>query len=163
MKSITKRLAEALKEPALEKQFLGAAAINRLADAILILRKQRGLTQKQLAERVGTTQAVISRVESGSVKPSFETILKIAEALDAAIDVRFVPIENMRRKSVGDEESRQRDSISKGISYYDFENQAISPTEKWITSTNASLGNITTTPSKVKISAHVQNRFREFA
>ena len=44
-------------------------------------RKKKGLTQKQLAEKIGTTDSAITRYESNSREPSIETITKIAEAL----------------------------------------------------------------------------------
>lgn len=46
------------------------------------LRKAKKLTQKELAELVGISEAQISLIESGKRFPSFETLLKIAEALD---------------------------------------------------------------------------------
>lgn len=48
-----------------------------------------GLTQAELAERRGIDQADISRIECGSTSPTAQTLLRIAEALDAA--VRLVP------------------------------------------------------------------------
>lgn len=46
------------------------------------LRKASGLTQKQLGELVGISEAQVSLIENGNRNPSFETALKIAEALD---------------------------------------------------------------------------------
>ena len=46
------------------------------------LRKAKGLSQKELAEMVELSDAQISLIERGKRKPSFETLLKIAEALD---------------------------------------------------------------------------------
>lgn len=44
-------------------------------------RKRKGLTQAQLAELVGADQALVSRWESGKVKPNAESMEKIKEAL----------------------------------------------------------------------------------
>jgi transcriptional regulator with XRE-family HTH domain len=44
------------------------------------LRRKAGLTQVELAERAGTTQAVISRIESGRGNPRFELLERIATA-----------------------------------------------------------------------------------
>ncbi|HNV10889.1 MAG TPA: UDP-N-acetylglucosamine 1-carboxyvinyltransferase [Propionibacteriaceae bacterium] len=58
------------------------ASIGRLVrDA----RKQRGLTQSQLAEQLGTSQGAITRIESGNQNLSLETINRIAEALDHSL------------------------------------------------------------------------------
>lgn len=46
------------------------------------LRKAKGLKQKELAQLVGLSESAISQLESGKRFPSYETILKIAEALD---------------------------------------------------------------------------------
>lgn len=46
------------------------------------LRKAKKLTQKELGELVGISEAQINLIENGKRSPSFETLLKIAEALD---------------------------------------------------------------------------------
>lgn len=46
------------------------------------LRKAKGLKQNELAKLVGLSESAISQIESGKRKPSYETLLKIAEALD---------------------------------------------------------------------------------
>ncbi|WP_203566477.1 helix-turn-helix domain-containing protein [Aestuariimicrobium ganziense] len=48
-------------------------------------RKQRGLTQAQLAEALSTSQSAIARIETGGQNLSLETINKIAEALEAPL------------------------------------------------------------------------------
>jgi transcriptional regulator with XRE-family HTH domain len=98
MEDLNTRIAEKFKNKDFEKEYFRTAALYRLSDRLLLLRKQRGLTQKELAEIIGTTQAVVSRLESVSVKPSLETILNFAEALDAVVDIQIIPIEDTRRK-----------------------------------------------------------------
>lgn len=53
----------------------------KIGNNIKLYRKQKGLTQKQLAEKIGTTDSAITRYESNSREPSIETITKIAAAL----------------------------------------------------------------------------------
>ena len=55
------------------------------------LRLQRGLTQSQLAEIVGTRQSSITRLENGNSVPSLSFLERIATALDARIELRIVP------------------------------------------------------------------------
>jgi len=55
------------------------------------LRTQRGLTQAQLAEMVGTRQPSIARLENGTSVPSLSFLDRIAKALDARIELNFVP------------------------------------------------------------------------
>jgi transcriptional regulator with XRE-family HTH domain len=99
MNDLKARIAEKFSDKDFEKKYHRTATLYRLAGRLLLLRKQRGLTQKELAEIIGTTQAVVSRLESVSVKPSLETVLNFAEALDAVVDIRFTPVEDTRRKS----------------------------------------------------------------
>jgi transcriptional regulator with XRE-family HTH domain len=54
------------------------------------LRIRRGLTQAQLAEMVGVREAAIAWLESGSSTPSLSLLRRIAEALDAKIEVRLI-------------------------------------------------------------------------
>jgi DNA-binding XRE family transcriptional regulator len=54
------------------------------------LRLKRGLSQRQLAERVGTHQPSISRREAGRIG-SLSFLHKFASALDACVDIRCVP------------------------------------------------------------------------
>lgn len=64
----------------------------RLAMEIRALRQARGLSQRDLAERVGTTQSAIARLEGGNVSPSLPTLDKIAEALDVELSVSLVDL-----------------------------------------------------------------------
>jgi len=54
-------------------------------------RRQRGMSQQELAVLCGTTQSAIARLERGSRPPKLDTLLRIADALDAdlLLDVRL--------------------------------------------------------------------------
>lgn len=54
----------------------------QLAETIVEARIKRGLTQKQLARRIGTLQPAIARIEAGNVPPSHQMIKKIAKVLE---------------------------------------------------------------------------------
>ena len=53
-----------------------------LARAIIMRRARLGLSQQDLAKRMGTTASVISRIESGQHRTSTETLRRVAEALE---------------------------------------------------------------------------------
>lgn len=53
------------------------------------LRESHGLSQRELAERMHTTQSVIARLESGGTKPSLSTLERVAKALGATVDIRL--------------------------------------------------------------------------
>lgn len=49
-------------------------------------RKTKGLTMKELGEKVGVSESAISQYETGKREADFETLLKIGEVLDCSID-----------------------------------------------------------------------------
>ncbi len=65
-----------------------------MLDAILSARKEAGLTQAQVAERMGTKATAVARLEaalvSGKHSPSIATLRKYANALGKQLDVRFL-------------------------------------------------------------------------
>jgi HTH-type transcriptional regulator/antitoxin HipB len=67
-----------------------------LGQALVRLRKMRGLTQQQLAARTGLRQNVISRAEHGTTNPRFETLL----AMTAGLDAQFTLVPNEDAASV---------------------------------------------------------------
>jgi len=76
-------------------EFMAAAEELEPGYQVARLRMQRGLTQTQLAEMVGTRQPSIARLENGSNKPSLTFLNKIAAALNAKIEVKLVPEINL--------------------------------------------------------------------
>jgi|SRR5215207_8452206 len=59
-------------------------------DLVREARRRAGLTQRELAERVGTTQSSIARLESGRTAPSFESVLHLVRACGFDLDVMLV-------------------------------------------------------------------------
>jgi len=62
-----------------------------LARAVIEVRVQAGLTQEQLAERMDTSQSVIARLESGRVRPSTQTLERLAAATGTRLRISFEP------------------------------------------------------------------------
>jgi transcriptional regulator with XRE-family HTH domain len=60
-----------------------------VAEQVRKLRTALGLSQEELAQRVGTTQPMIARLEAGGQPPSLRTLERLAEALDADLTVRL--------------------------------------------------------------------------
>lgn len=65
---------------ALEQEFA-------LASAIIGARARAGLTQAELAERMGTSQSAVARLESGKARPSVATLEKLAEATGSRLRI----------------------------------------------------------------------------
>ncbi len=63
----------------------------QIAGQVVERRKALGLSQTELAERCGTTQSAIARLESGGRPPRIDTLLKIATALDCDLAVELRP------------------------------------------------------------------------
>lgn len=62
-----------------------------IASQLAIIRRQRGWTQKQLADKAGMAQERISVMEDVNYRRwNLSTLARLAEALDVALDVRFV-------------------------------------------------------------------------
>lgn len=57
-------------------------------------RTRRGLSQKQLAELIGTQQSAISDLETGLVPPVITTFLRVMDALEFDVEVTIRPREN---------------------------------------------------------------------
>lgn len=56
-----------------------------ITDQLRALRKQRGMTQKELAAKCGTQQQRIAEIESGQYSPSLDTLKPILKALNAEL------------------------------------------------------------------------------
>ena len=63
----------------------------QIAEQVTQRRKERGLSQAQLAELCETTQSAIARLESGGRPPRIDTLLKIATALECDLVVELRP------------------------------------------------------------------------
>jgi len=85
-------LAEQLKDPAFSARFEQAGEAWDVALQIAALREEAGLSQKELAKILKTTQQQISRLESpGYEGHSLSTLRRVAEALHAKVRIVFEP------------------------------------------------------------------------
>ena len=64
-----------------------------IIQAMINARKQQNITQKELAERTGITQADISRIENGTRNPSLEMLKRLAAGIGMRLKVEFIPQE----------------------------------------------------------------------
>jgi ribosome-binding protein aMBF1 (putative translation factor) len=87
------RLTEKLlkQDPSLKEEFNRADSAWDVAFQIYDLRQKLGLTQKQLAELVGTKQSNIARIESADYTGyTFKTLEKVTKALKARLEIRII-------------------------------------------------------------------------
>ena len=61
-----------------------------IIQALIDARKSKNMTQKQLSEQTGITQADISRIENGTRNPSLEMMKRLAKGLGMVLKLEFV-------------------------------------------------------------------------
>jgi DNA-binding XRE family transcriptional regulator len=72
-----------------------------LTREMLAARSKFGLTQKTVAERMGTTKSAVSRLESaGKHAPSLTTLKKYARAVGCRLEIKFVPATRLTKRSM---------------------------------------------------------------
>jgi transcriptional regulator with XRE-family HTH domain len=67
------------------------ARISEFREFVHRLRSDAGLTQAELATRMGTTQSAIARMEGGGTRPTLETLEKLAAAVGSELVVGVAP------------------------------------------------------------------------
>ena len=80
-----------LKEPKYRKAYEALEEEFVLASAVIDVRNRAGLTQQQLARKMGTTQPVVARLESGRSRPSMRTLERLAKATGSRLQISFAP------------------------------------------------------------------------
>jgi len=82
------------KDPEFRQQYDALEEEFELFDVLLRARKQAGLTQEQVAERMGTKAPAVARLEAGGGgkghSPSVATLRKYAQAVGCRLEVRLV-------------------------------------------------------------------------
>ncbi len=79
--------SKALNNPTVKAEYEALGPEYELVKTIIRERINRGWSQTQLAEAIGSRQPVISRLEQGNGNPSLSTLQKIAKALDLSLQV----------------------------------------------------------------------------
>lgn len=85
-----------MKEPKYQKAYVSLEEEFALASVVIGLRTRAGLTQEELARKMGTTQPIIARLESGRWRPSMRTLQSLAEATGSRLLVGFEPVDAKR-------------------------------------------------------------------
>lgn len=86
---LSKLSDEWFKDPEFVREFDSLEEEFTLARALIGARAQAGLTQEELAQRMGTTQSVVARLEGGRSRPSTTTLAKFAKATGTKLRVSF--------------------------------------------------------------------------
>ena len=87
---------KALKNAEIKAEYEALAPEYDLIQAMIDARVSQNLTQKELSELTGITQADISRIENGTRNPSLAMLKRIAAGLGMQIRLEFVPSSTKR-------------------------------------------------------------------
>ncbi len=91
VRTFRSRLREDLKDPEFRTHYREEKQSLKLAMKITKLREKRGLSQKQLATLMGTSQQAISRIESGEYEGfTLKTLEKLAKATGTRVRIEFI-------------------------------------------------------------------------
>lgn len=82
--------AELLAKQAVREAYDEMAEEFGLAAALIDARSQAGLSQAAVAARMGTTQSVVARMESGRTLPSSRSLQRYADATGSRLKISFV-------------------------------------------------------------------------
>jgi transcriptional regulator with XRE-family HTH domain len=85
-----------MKEPKYRKAYDTLEEEFGLASAVMEVRNRAGLTQEELAGKMGTTQPVVARLESGRSRPSMRTLARLADATGSRLLISFEPRDGKR-------------------------------------------------------------------
>ena len=89
MKDWNELKKDLLKDPKFKRLYEESQPEFEIAKAIIRARIKNKITQKELAEKMDTTQSVISRVEQGKTSPSISLLKRLAAALNTTLQVQF--------------------------------------------------------------------------
>ena len=87
-----------MKEPGFKVGFDALAEEFALASMLIAARAKAKLSQEEVAERMGTSQSTVARLESGAAKPSLSTLERFAKATGTRVRVSLVPEGPARRR-----------------------------------------------------------------
>jgi len=89
MKNYATFKQNALKDKRLREEYDKLGEEYEFIASLISARIERSLSQQELADKMGTKQSAISRLESGQSNPSLAFIRKMADALDLKMKIRF--------------------------------------------------------------------------
>jgi ribosome-binding protein aMBF1 (putative translation factor) len=89
-RTLKEYITEQMKNPEFKKAWHDLDTEFELFESMIKAREKAGLSQTELAKRIGTKQPALSRLEKGGFKKAtVETLKKIADALDARLVIKL--------------------------------------------------------------------------
>lgn len=91
-KNFRETLNQQLQNPKFKTEWDALEPEFQIIKAMIDGRKEKNITQKELADLTGITQADISRIETGNSNPSIQTLQRLAAGLGMRVKLEFVPL-----------------------------------------------------------------------
>ena len=88
LKTVAKRW---MKEPSFREGYDALEEEFSMASLLIAARIRANLTQAELAEKMGTSQSTIARLEGGTAKPSLSTLRRLAQATGMRLKISLEP------------------------------------------------------------------------
>ena len=89
--SVQELTNELMQDAAFKKEYEALQLERDITMSLISERKEAGLTQAELSEKTGISQADISGLENGTRNPSLALLNRIAEAVNSTLRIEFVP------------------------------------------------------------------------
>ena len=91
MTSLAKLRRKLLTDPEIKAEYDRLGPIFAVLGEMIEARLAAGLTQAEVAARMGTSQSVVARLENARHMPTFDMVARYAAAVDCRIDIHLVP------------------------------------------------------------------------
>ncbi|HEX6507969.1 MAG TPA: helix-turn-helix transcriptional regulator [Chloroflexota bacterium] len=91
MKSAEQVLAERLEDPALREEWERTALARAVATSVVAYRAQQGLSQAALARKLGVSQPLVARLETGEHEPTLTTLSRLSRQLGPERHIDITP------------------------------------------------------------------------
>jgi DNA-binding XRE family transcriptional regulator len=88
---VAESFAQWKKDPEYAAAYAALEGEFALASSLIQARSEADMTQEQVARAMGTTQAVVARLEGGKVLPSTRTLERFAKATRSRLRITFEP------------------------------------------------------------------------
>ena len=84
-----KYLEKQLENPKFREEYYKLEPVYSLIKKEIELRNKSNMSQKELAEKMGTSQSAIARFERGNINPTLEFVSRLAEALNTKLEIQL--------------------------------------------------------------------------
>ena len=85
-------MEQEMKNPDFKAAYEALEPERQIIAAMINARREQGITQQELSERTGISQADISRFENGNSNPTYATLVRLAQGLNMRFEIKLVPV-----------------------------------------------------------------------